>query len=273
MDSTPLVSVVIPAYNAEKTLARTLQSVLSQTESSLQIIVVDDGSQDSTLSIARSFAAQDSRVTAVSIPPSGVSAARNRGISLSKGKYIRFVDADDTLPPDSMAQMVSRAERDGADLVIGGFTMYIGNISKKRNLENRSDTISCNEALRLLSPHSNSFFYGVLWNKLFSREIIRSGNVHFVDGLTWAEDFCFVMDYLCHAESVAYLKEHLYDYRRQPGSMTIHQVLDCAVHPLRNIRMKIELYSHLKHLYVFRGQYNRYRNRLWLYLFRVGLNQ
>ena len=273
MDSTPLVSVVIPAYNAEKTLARTLQSVLSQTESSLQVIVVDDGSQDSTLSIARSFVEKDSRVTAVSIPPTGVSAARNRGISLSEGKYIRFVDADDTLPPDSMELMVSRAERDRADLVIGGFTMCVGNMCHPKNLENRSDTVPCDEMLRSLCPHSNSFFYGVLWNKLFSREIIRANEIRFVDGLTWAEDFCFVMDYLCHARSVAYMKEHLYDYRRQPGSMTVRQVLDCVIHPMKNIRMKFTLYSHLKHLYVFRGQYSRYRNRLWLYLFRVGLNQ
>jgi len=273
LDSQPLVSVVIPAYNAEKTLARTLESVLSQTLSSLQVVVVDDGSRDRTLAIAREFAAEDPRVSAVAIEPAGVSAARNRGIELSEGKYIRFVDADDTLPPDSMEVMVSRAEKDSADLVVGGFTMYVGDISHRRNLEERNDTLSNPEVLRLLCPHSNTFFYGVLWNKLFSRKLIHANDVRFMDGLTWGEDFCFVMDYLRHAETVAYLEESLYDYRRQPGSMTIRQVLDCVVHPFRNIRMKRVLYSHLKDLYVARGEYPRYRHKLWLYLFRVALNQ
>lgn len=268
-----MVSVVIPAYNAEKTLARTLKSVLSQTLSSLQVIVVDDGSKDRTPEIAREFAAQDPRVTAVSIPGSGVSAARNHGVSLSEGKYIRFVDADDTLPPDSMELMVSRAEKDSADLVIGGFTVYMGEIKQKKNLENRDDTVPCNELLRRLCPHSNSYFYGVLWNKLFTRKLVESGSVVFVDGLTWAEDFCFVMDYLHNAETVAYMKEYLYDYRRQPGGLTIRQALSCIIHPFRNIRMKTDLYAHLKNLYISRGQYPLYRNRLWLYLFRVGLNQ
>ena len=273
MDSHPLVSVVIPAYNAEKTLARTLESVLRQTLDSLQVIVVDDGSRDRTPEITREFALKDPRVTGISIESAGVSAARNRGIELCGGKYIRFVDADDTLPPDSMEKMVSRAEKDCADLVVGGFTMYVGEIGRRSNLEDREDTLENSEVLRRLCPRSNSFFYGVLWNKLFSREIVRSRGIRFVDGLTWAEDFCFVMDYLRHAETVAYLKESLYDYRRQPGSMTIRQVLDCVVHPFRNIRMKGVLYSHLKGLYVARGQYPLYRRRLWLYLFRVTLNQ
>ena len=273
MDSSPLASIVIPAYNAEKTLAYALESVLSQTVSSLQVIVVDDGSTDGTLSVARVFEAKDPRVTAVSIPAAGVSAARNRGISLCMGKYIRFVDADDTIPPDSMELMLSRAERDGADLVLSGYTMYVGKTGHRKNLENREDTLPCNEVLRSLCIHSNSFFYGVLWNKLFSRELVMARNVRFVDGVTWGEDFCFVMDYLRHAESVAFLREFLYDYRRQPGSMTVRQVLDSIAHPLRNISMKKVLYSHLKELYVSRGQYELYRTRLWLYLFRVGLNQ
>lgn len=272
MDSTPLVSVVIPAWNAEKTLARTLQSVLSQTVSSLQVIVVDDGSTDDTAAVARRAAGADPRVTVVSRENGGVAAARNEGISLCTGKYIRFVDADDTLPPDSMERMVSRAEQDGADLVIGGYTMYIRDLARFRNLENREDTVSCDELLRLLCPHANSYFYGVLWNKLFRRKEVLSGNVRFTGGLNWGEDFCFVVDYLQHASSVAFLRESLYDYRRQADSMTVRQALDSIVHPLKNIRMKILLYRHLKDLYIARGQYPRYRNRLWLYLFRVGLN-
>ena len=272
MDAQPLVSVVIPAWNAEKTLKRALQSVLAQSWSALQVIVVDDGSSDCTLSIARNFEAEDPRVTVLSQPNAGVSSARNLGLSLCRGKYIRFVDGDDTLPSDSMERMVLKAELEGADLVIGGYTMYMGDIVRRKNLENREDTLPCDEMLRLLCPHSNSYFYGVLWNKLFSRERVESRGVHFMDGVTWGEDFAFVMDYLQGAGRVAFLKDYLYDYRRQPGSMTVTQVLDSIRHPIRNIRMKILLYRHLKDLYLARGQYGRYRSRLWMYLFRVGLD-
>ena len=271
MDSTPLVSVVIPAWNASKTLARTLRSVLGQTLDSMQVIVVNDGSTDDTAAIAESFMKEDPRISVHTIENNGVAAARNFGVTLCTGKYIRFVDADDTLPPDSMQLMADRAERDGADLVLGGYTMYMGDHASRRNLEDRDDTLPTDEVLRMLCPHANSFFYGVLWNKLFIREQVVSGNVRFPGGLTWAEDFCFVMDYLQRAESVAFMKEYLYDYRRQPGSMTVRQGLDCVVHPIRNIRMKLVHYGHLKDLYVSRGRYKEYRNRLWLYLFRVGV--
>ena len=270
MDSHPLVSVVIPAYNAEKTLARTLTSVLSQTWTELQVIVVDDGSSDCTLSIARDFEAKDPRVTVISRQNAGVSVARNHGVIRCRGKYIRFIDSDDTLPADSMEKMVLRAEKDGADLVIGGFTEYVGEHGHYKNLEDRDDTLSNEEVLRLLCPHSNSYFYGVLWNKLFLRE--KVAGLSFLEGVNWGEDFAFVMDYLRSAEVIAYLRDSLYDYRRQANSMTIHQVLACVIHPFRSIRVKILLYSHLKDLYVHRGRYPQYRSRLWLYLFRVGLS-
>ena len=80
------------------------------------------------------------------------------------------------------------------------------------------------------------------------------------------------MDYLQGVDRVAYMKESVYDYRRNPESATIRQVLDSVVHPLGNIRTKRQLYGHLKALYVARGAFPAYRHRLWHYLFRVGLS-
>ncbi len=272
MDQQPLVSVIVPVWNAERTLDRALTSVLSQSYSSLQVIVVDDGSSDCTLSIARDYEARDPRVTVVAQENTGVSSARNRAIPLCRGKYIRFIDGDDTLPPDSMEKMVARAEQDGADLVLGGYTEYVGTLSRRKNLEDREDTLTNEELLKLLCPHSNSYFYGVLWNKLYLRSLVESGSVRFMAGVNWGEDFAFNMDYLRHVQKAAFLRDSLYDYRRQPDSMTLRQVLDSVRHPFRNIRMKVMLYTHLKNLYLARGQYPRYRGRLWMYLFRVGLS-
>ena len=267
----PTVSVVIPAYNAEGTLQRMLDSVLGQTWSNLQVILVDDGSEDGTVELARKAAEKDSRLTVIPRENLGVSSTRNAGLALCEGKYVRFVDADDTIPADSMEQMVRRAEKDGADLVIGGYDQYFGDRRSFHNLAGRDDTTACDGMMDHLCSHANSYFYGVLWNKLFLRERIEQGHCRFQEDLTWGEDFAFVMDYLAGVQQVSFMKESLYDYRRSAGSASVQQVLDCVKHPVDNIRVKGVLYRHLKEMYRKRGIYDRYRNRLWMYLFRVGL--
>ena len=267
----PMVSVVIPAYNATGTLRRLLECLLNQTWQNMQIILVDDGSVDGTSEMARKAAADDSRLSVITQGNLGISCARNAGLAMCEGKYIRFIDADDTLPQDSMERMVRRAEKDGAELVIGGYDQYFGERRSFHNLAGREDTVPCDEIMRHLCDHANSYFYGVLWNKLFLRETLERENCRFQEDLTWGEDFAFVMDYLAGVQQVSFMKESLYDYRRTAGSTSVKQVLDCVKHPAENTRIKGELYGHLKKLYQRRGLYDKYRKRLWLYLFRVGL--
>jgi len=267
----PTVSVVIPAYNAGKTLRRTLDCVLGQTWGNLQVILADDGSGDDTVAVARRAAEEDPRLTVIAGENRGVSATRNAALALCRGKYIRFVDADDTLPGDSVERMVRRAERDGADFVIGGYDQYFGEKRSFHNLAGREDTVPCDGMMDHLCRHANSYFYGVLWNKLFLRDVVEREHCRFQEDLTWGEDFAFVMDYLGGAERAAFMKESLYDYRRTPGSASVQQVLDCVKHPAGNIRVKAVLYRHLREMYRKRGIYEKYRKRLWIYLFRVGL--
>ena len=267
----PTVSVVIPAYNAEKTLQRMLDSVLQQTWQAMQIILVDDGSEDGTVAIARKAAEKDPRLTVIARENLGVSSTRNAGLALCEGKYIRFVDADDTLPADSTERMIRRAEADGAELVIGGYDQYFGEKRSYHNLAGHGDTIPCDGMMSHLCSHANSYFYGVLWNKLFRRDLIEEEHCRFQEDLTWGEDFAFVMDYLCGVKQVSFMQESLYDYRRTPGSTSVQQVLDCVKHPAENIRIKGVLYEHLNNMYRERGLYEQYRKRLWMYLFRVGL--
>lgn len=267
----PTVSVVIPAYNAEKTLPRMLDSVLGQTWRNLQVILADDGSTDDTVKLARTYAARDPRLTVLVREPLGVSATRNAGLDLCTGKYIRFADADDSMPPDSIEKMVARAEKDGSELVIGGYDQYLGEKRSVHNLAGRGDSAECDKVMDHLCSHANSYFYGVLWNKLFLRELVEDQHCRFQEDLTWGEDFAFVMDYLAGVKTVSFMTESLYDYRRTPGSASVKQVLDCVKHPADNIRVKVVLYGHLKRMYQSRGIYEKYRKRLWMYLFRVGL--
>ena len=269
--SEPMVSVVIPAYNVTKTLQRLLDCLLNQTWQNLQIILVDDGSEDGTVLMAREAAEKEPRLTVVTQGNLGISYARNAGLALCEGKYIRFIDADDTLPLDSIERMVRRAEKDGSELVIGGYDQYFGERRSFHNLAGRDDTVPCDDMMRHLCDHANSYFYGVLWNKLFLREIAEKQNCRFQENLTWGEDFAFVMDYLAGVSRVSFMKDSLYDYRRSANSTSIRQVLDCVKHPAENTRIKGDLYRHLKDMYRKRGLFEKYKKRLWLYLFRVGL--
>ncbi|MDQ4121019.1 MAG: glycosyltransferase [Acidobacteriota bacterium] len=123
MKPKPLVSVVIPAYNAARTLSGTIQSVFEQTVQDFEIIIVDDGSKDNTLEIARAIAASDSRVKLIAQPNSGASAARNAGIKAAAGEYIAFLDADDLWLPQKLERQIAllNSEKDVAAIQTGAF--------------------------------------------------------------------------------------------------------------------------------------------------------
>lgn len=265
----PLVSVVIPVFNGEKVIEACLRSVLAQTDVDMEIVVVDDGSTDSTWAILQRMVAQDERIHAIRQANGGVSTARNTALEHCQGEYVRFVDADDVLPPGSMQALLKRAQ--GSDLVIAGYTEVMGPVRQGRCLRRCEDTMPCDDMLPHLNRWSNSFYYGVLWNKLFRREIIQREQVQFISGLNWGEDFAFVCRYLAGVQQVAYTTALVYDYQRNPEGMTVQQFFRFVFHPVASIRVKLRLYRELKALYIRRGAYARHRATLWLYMIRATL--
>ena len=268
----PVVSVVIPVWNGAGVIGDCLDSVTGQDLAEMEIIVVDDGSTDGTWQILQEKAAQDARIRPIRQENGGVSAARNRALPECRGEYIRFVDADDVLPPGAITALVEKAQQNNSDLVIAAYTEVVGPVRKERCLRRCEDTMPCSQVLRHMNPRANSFYYGVLWNKLFRREIIQREEIRFISGLHWGEDFAFVCRYLTHAGQVSYTRAVVYDYQRNAGGMTVKQFLSCISHPLANCRMKWQLYQELKHLYAARAEDRCSRWTLWLYLFRVTLS-
>lgn len=122
----PLVSIVVPAYNSEKTLDSCIQSVVSQDYTNIELIVVDDGSLDSTRVIAENYAAMDSRIVLVKKKQNeGLVLARKSGIDIARGKYIQYLDADDSLCEGAIKNLVSKAEESNADIVVAPFFFCI----------------------------------------------------------------------------------------------------------------------------------------------------
>lgn len=202
----PLVSIIMPAYNAEKYIAEAIESVIKQTYSNWELLITDDGSTDETFNIISSF--QDNRIHVTQQNNSGVSVARNKGLSLAKGKYITFLDADDLLPFHSLEHRLNHFKsHPEADIVDGKV------IIKDRYMQNElriyKPYYTGNILPRLLALDERVFF-NVCY--MFKKEIL--GNVKFTEQMTHAEDLLFYME-LANQKPIQYnfISEPIYYYR------------------------------------------------------------
>ena len=123
--SKPLVSIILPVYNAQNHIARCLESICAQSWQNIEVIVLNDGSKDQSLPVCEAFRAKDERIVLVDKANSGVSDTRNLGLKLASGKYVQFVDSDDYIDPDFTEHLVTAAEQNHADLVIAPYKMVI----------------------------------------------------------------------------------------------------------------------------------------------------
>lgn len=268
----PLVSVIVPVWNGAASLAACLRSIQAQGLQDMEIIVVDDGSTDESWTVLSAMAQEDPRIRPIRQKNAGVSRARNAALEVCRGQYIRFVDADDRLTEGSLQALLTRAREDGCDLVLGAYDEVLLERHFRRDLGRCEDTVDNDEFLRRLERLSNSFYYGVLWNKLFRGDLIREKGLRFVPDMPWGEDFCFVMDYCAHAERVGYTTACVYEYHRNPKGAVMRQFWRCFIHPVESIKDRFRVYEHYVGLYRSRGRYEEYRGRLWLYLLRFTIN-
>lgn len=217
-----MVSVVIPAYNAQDTLPACVESVLVQACHDLEVIIVDDGSTDRTLEVARGLEATHGRVRVVHTENGGVSAARNTGIGHACGKYILFVDSDDCLKPGILRGAVGLAEDRGADLVIFGFDYHLLDEGIVR--ANAIEADFCGDARAFFEQWfvfiSDHELLNPPWNKLILRSLLLEHGVRFNPAYSICEDMAFSADVLRVSQRPALKKGSGYEYRlKSAGSL------------------------------------------------------
>lgn len=269
----PRVSVIVPVYNGERYLRPCIDSILGQTFRDMEIILVNDGSTDASAAMLAEYAAKDERIRVEEHANCGVGATRNKAIELARGEYIRFIDCDDTLPEDSIEVLVRRADETKSDLVISAYEELLLERAFLRDLLKKDETVDCNSFLKDFSRYPNSFYYGVLWNKLFRRDIIMEHGIRFDPSMTWGEDFTFVVQYLVHVQRVSYMRKPVYVYRRNPNGLTMAMVPHCFKHPLRSIGFRVSMFKNYRRMFIERGIYEQFKNRLWMYLVTFTINQ
>ncbi|MGM9600100.1 MAG: glycosyltransferase [Faecousia sp.] len=210
----PKVSIIVPVYNAESELKKSVDSILTQTETALEVILVDDGSKDNSLKICRQYANTDSRVRVIHQENAGVSAARNAGIAAAEGEYIGFVDSDDWIEPEMYAKLLAQAQEADADIVMcDATTVYddgrtqadtITQLSGNRILEKSDFTPS------LLLEMAGSACRCIYKSDRHSDKL-RKQPLAFPLGVKFSEDRIFNLYAFGQANKVSYLKESYYN--------------------------------------------------------------
>ena len=259
----PLVSIIVPVYNGEKTIERCLRSIQNQSYSNIEVLVVNDGSSDHTDRIIKKYAQRDSRFRYIEKENSGVSDSRNVAMEQAKGDYFQFVDGDDWLVKQATEEFVNTALTFGCDMVISDFYRVCGRRIYTKGHIDAGPVITRMKYAEYMMEAPANFYYGVLWNKFFRADIIRTFALKCSLQLDWCEDFQFNLEYLQYVGKVGVIRKPLYYYVKTKGSL-----VDTQVNFQQSIRTKRILFDHYRDLYKAIDLYEE--NKLWIQMFYLS---
>ena len=237
-----LISIIVPAYNTASFIERTLSSIVEQDVPDIEVVIVDDGSTDDTLEVIETFftAGNSTRLKKIIVSQvnSGVSAARNRGLSLASGKYVLFLDFDDLLNVGVLRRFIEAAETTSADIVIGGYELAneSGITLREVNSEWFSGTIAGETAAeRILKSKLRPWTASVLYR----REFLISKDLKYQRGCNFGEDSEFTIKLVYRAETVACFPDTVYKYIQRGGSLSNKNDLQVFHYPASKRRLLV----------------------------------
>ncbi len=218
----PVVSIVIPIYNGEKYIDSCMDSLLNQTYSELELIMVNDGSKDGSAAMCDAYAKKDSRVKVHHQENKGLSAARNAGIRQATGKYVIFFDVDDTVEKTVIEDNVTLAEQNGADVTMFCFWYY--DVDTDRLKPNGMDEIFVGDAKeyfdKMLIPTMDNEVFNAPWNKMIRRSLLEENGLYFDERYPIYEDIIFASQLFDIAEKIVINNQMYYKYFvRSSGSL------------------------------------------------------
>lgn len=210
------ISVIVPVYNVEATIEKCLQSILDQTFSDIEIIVVNDGTKDNSMEIVQHYTT-DKRIKIIEKKNNGLPQARKTGFLESHGKYIFFVDSDDWIEEKTLEYLYKAIQSQNADVACCNISIDYTNSQKSDSLiAEKNGELSHTKAIS--SIHNMSAVYQYAWNKLYRKDAIRPGD--FPTGHFIGEDYCTIIPIIERATKIVQIKEVLYHYVQHENSMT-----------------------------------------------------
>lgn len=215
----PTVSIIVPVYNAERTVRRCIESILSQEYSDFELLLVNDGSTDHSGAICEEYAARDSRVQVFHKENTGVSATRNLALDRAAGTYLQFLDSDDWITPDATKSLVRAMENGPCDMVVSDFYRVVGDRLSQKGHIDEDGLLTREEYAAHMMENPADFYYGVLWNKLYRRSIVEAHHLRMNTEITWCEDFMFNLEYIRWAKAFRAIQIPIYYYVKTKGSL------------------------------------------------------
>lgn len=218
-DMTPFFSIIVPVYNVEKYIHQCLDSIIAQTYSDWECILVDDGSTDKSGMICDEYAKVDSRIKVIHKPNGGVSSARNLGLENATGEWVCFLDSDDWWSESFLSDFFLAISNE-IDLVMQGYVSEneMHHEKKSYSLPQR-EFCSSAEVVTFLEEYPN-FHNGFLWHRAFRTNILKNNNITFPEGISFAEDGCVFLQYIQFVRKSISITNVGYHYRRVEGSLT-----------------------------------------------------
>ena len=246
-----LISIIIPTYNNEKEIERCLKSIITQTYTNIEMIVINDGSTDSTQSILEKYAKKDKRIKILFQDKQGVSNARNYGMKYAKGEYLAFVDADDWIEETMYEKLMKKMQEYDCDIVRCNYEV---NINEKNTIETGSlydlgsKKISLQESNQKLFSYFMRFMPSYIWLLLIKRSSFT--NLEFDNELIILEDKLFYYDLFCQGKTIYFYDEILYHYYKNKISVTnskknYEERLISIIQFVDKIKTKLENYNKL----------------------------
>lgn len=207
-----IISVVVPVFNVEKYLRKCIDSICSQTYQNLEIILVDDGSTDSSGSLCDTLAKKDSRIKVIHKHNGGLSDARNAGLSIAIGIYICFIDSDDWLEQNILQTAYSRLTQDNTDIAIWSFQKnFVNEIEEiQKNIPVTTEDYICSKEKKdyaYLANQSTLDLLGYAWNKLYKKSLIEKNCLFFEKGTSLVEDILFNSKMISKVSSISFIKD------------------------------------------------------------------
>lgn len=254
---TPLISIIIPVYNAEAYIKQTPNSLLSQTQNNIEIICIDDGSKDNSWNILQEYAKKDKRIKAFTQKNAGPAQARNKGLSIAQGVYLMFCDADDWYENNMCQEMLSHMILNKVD-----FAMCDANIIEENAKHHRSKSTIEYHHLKIsgllqLNEYNKQAISVLLWNKIFKMDIIKKYNFTFPNGFE-CDDNAFIYQYLSVAQNTYGIQKKLYNYRLLSNSIM------GKVYSKKNLYRVYDIIDVFKHCITNLQKNNLFQEKNWL---------
>lgn len=226
MADNPLLSVIVPIYNTEQYLRRCLDSIVNQTYTNLEIILIDDGSTDKSGDIADEYAGRDERIKVIHQINQGESSARNRGIDLITGDYFSFVDCDDWIDDNMYEVMIAIGYKAEADIIVSRWYKSYNDrdIEIMNSIPVENDELSKEELLRYIYMRDAYKGFAYMWDKIYKTELLNSeaGKVYFDETLKLGGDVLFLAQMALNTKRAIYIDKAFYHYfqREESGCHT-----------------------------------------------------